>query len=131
MAMVPATTATMEQSERRNIRRRTSVMDQDIDTTVAQIQRVLERDYAHLDWRVLVSPPPRGAAAPAPELHVHARTRDFRYRCRVSRPWLLIAAAPTLQLLVAELAAEAEQRLARTEPELPAAERVREALRAA
>ena len=47
-----------------------------------------------------------------PWVFVHARTRDFRYRCRVGRPCTLVMAASTLRVLVAELAAEAEQRLA-------------------
>ncbi len=29
-----------------------------IDATAAELQQVLERDYAHLEWRVLVSPAP-------------------------------------------------------------------------
>ncbi len=87
-----------------------------IDATAAEIQQVLERDYAHLEWRVLVSPAPHGQVATEPVIHVHARTRDFRYRCRVSRPWPVVRAASTLRLLVAELAGEAEQLLAAQVP---------------
>ena len=82
-----------------------------IDATAAEMQQVLERDYAQLEWRVLLSPAPRGTAATEHQIHVHARTRDFRYRCRVSRSWPVVQAAPTLRLLVAELAREAEQLL--------------------
>ena len=85
---------------------------QAIDATVATIQQILERDYPHLEWRVRFTP-----AAPAehdadPWVVVHARTRDFQYRCRVGRPWTLVAASPTLESLVAELAAEAQRTLA-------------------
>ncbi len=83
-----------------------------IDATAAEIQQVLERDYAHLEWRVLVSPALHSTAAPEHQLHVHARTRDFRYRCRVSRPWHVVQATSSLRTLVAELAGEAEQLLA-------------------
>ena len=85
---------------------------QTIDATAAEMQQLLERDYAHLEWRVLASPAPHGTAATEHQIHVHARTRDFRYRCRVSRPWHVVRAASTLRLLVAELATEAEQLLA-------------------
>ncbi len=84
----------------------------DIETTVAQMQQWLERDYARLEWRVLVSPTPADRTANEPWVFVHARTRDFRFRCRVGRPWTTVMAAPALTLLVAELAAEAEQQLA-------------------
>ena len=83
-----------------------------IDATVAKMQQILERDYPHLEWRVRFTP-----AAPAehpanPWVVVHARTRDFQYHCRVGRSWTLVAASPTLERLVAELAAEAERALA-------------------
>ena len=83
-----------------------------IETTVAQMQQLLERDYPRLEWRVLVGPSPNPEEPTDPWVFVHARTRDFRYRCRVGRPWTTVMAAPTLRLLVAELAAEAEQHLA-------------------
>ena len=83
-----------------------------LDATAAEVQLLLERDYAHLEWRVLVSPTPGGKAATEHQIHVHARTRDFRYRCRVSRPWPVVRAASPLRLLVAEVAVEAEQLLA-------------------
>ena len=84
----------------------------DIETTVAQMQQLLERDHARLEWRVLVSPTPPDGTAKEPWVFVHARTRDFRYRCRVGRPSTTVMAALTLTVLVAELAAEAEQQLA-------------------
>ena len=83
-----------------------------IDATVAQMQHLLERDYAHLEWRVLVSPPPHGRDVGEPMIFVHARTRDFRSRCRVDRRWTTIAAGPTLEMQVAEIAAEVERALA-------------------
>ena len=85
---------------------------QDIDTTVAQLQQVLEREYAQREWRVLVSTAPSGGQTDEPWVVVHGRTRDFRYRCRVDRPWSVVRAATSLRLLVAELAAEVEQCLA-------------------
>ena len=84
----------------------------DIDVTVAQMQQLLEREYAKLEWRVLVSPTRPDGTANEPWVFVHARTRDFRYRCRVGRPWALVQGARSLRRLVADLAAEAEQRLA-------------------
>ena len=86
--------------------------NKNIDATVAQLQQLLEQEYARLEWRVLLSPAPPDGTANEPWVVVHARTRDFRYRCRVGRPCTLVMAASTLRLLVAELAAEAEQRLA-------------------
>ncbi len=86
--------------------------NKNIDATVAQMQQLLEQEYARLEWRVLLSPAPPDGTANEPWVFVHARTRDFRYRCRVGRPWTTVVAVPTLRLLVAELAAEAEQRLA-------------------
>ena len=85
---------------------------QTIDDAVAHIQQILDRDYAHLDWRVLASPPTSSEPDDEPVVSVHARTRDFRSRCRIARPWSRVLAAPTLRLLVAEVAAEAEQTLA-------------------
>jgi hypothetical protein len=86
--------------------------EQEIDATITHIQEILDRDYPHLEWRVLPSPPMPDGSSHARWLYVLARTRDFRYRCRVGRPLAVIAAASPLQLLVAELATEAEQRLA-------------------
>jgi hypothetical protein len=83
-----------------------------IDATVAQMQQLLEQEYARLEWRVLLSPAPPDGTANEPWVFVHARTRDFRYRCRVGRPWALVQGARSLRRLVADLAAEAEQRLA-------------------
>ena len=85
---------------------------QDIDTAVAQLQQVLDRDYAHHEWRVLVGSTPTTGEADEPWVFVHGRTRDFRYRCRVGRPWSVVQGIGSLRQLVAELAAEAEQRLA-------------------
>lgn len=88
--------------------RRTST----IDAPAVELQQVLVRDDAHLEWRVLVSPALRSTVAPEHQIHVHARTRDFRYRCRVSRPWDVVQATSSFRTLVAELACEAEQLLA-------------------
>lgn len=86
--------------------------DQQLDATSTQIQAILDRDYPHLEWRVLLHPPDLGRAPDARGIVVHARTRDFRYRCHVARPWTAIVAAPPLRFLVAELAAEADRLLA-------------------
>ena len=86
--------------------------NKDIEAMVAQLQQWLERDYARLEWRVLVGPSPSPAESHDPWVFVHARTRAFQYRCRVGRPWTAIAASPTLGGLVTELAAEAERLLA-------------------
>ena len=83
-----------------------------IDATVATLQAILDREYPHLEWRVLVRPEPPATPGGAPWLYVHARTRDFRTRCRVGRPWTVVTATSNLHLLVAALAAEAEQALA-------------------
>ncbi len=87
--------------------------DKAMDATAAQLQQLLEHASPHLEWRVRVSStPPQGAAAHVREIAVHARTRDFRYRCRVSRPWPVVRAARSLRELVADVATEAEQLLA-------------------
>ena len=83
-----------------------------IDATVAQMQQILDRNYAHLEWRVLAGPAPDGAGSTEPWVFVHVRTRDFRYRHRVGRRWSVIRHSPTLALMVAELATEAEHGLA-------------------
>ena len=88
------------------------MINKDIEATVAQLQQLLERDYARLEWRVLVRAAPSPAESHDPWVFVHARTRDFQYRCRIGRPWTAIAASPTLGELVTELAAEAERLLA-------------------
>ena len=89
-----------------------STTQKTIDATVATMQAILDREYPHLEWRVLVRQEPPETPGSAPWLYVHARTRDFRTRSRVGRPWTIVAATSNLQLLVAELAAEAEQALA-------------------
>ncbi len=83
-----------------------------IDTAIATLQQILDHDYVHLDWRVLASPPVDTGSEDESVVYVHARTRDFRYRCQVARPWTTVAAAPTLRLFVADVAAEAERALA-------------------
>ena len=83
-----------------------------IDATVAKMQAILDHDYPGLEWRVLFRQEPPETPGGAPWLYVHARTRDFRTRCRVGRPWTVVAASPTLHLLVAELVAEAKEALA-------------------
>ena len=79
--------------------------DKDKDATAAQLQQWLEQAYAHREWHVRVNPPPRGAAHAA-EIVVHARTRDFCYRCRVNRPWARVQGTRSLRHLVADVAAE-------------------------
>ena len=86
--------------------------NKNIDATIAQIQQLLEREYATLEWRVMLGPPPTADAAHDRWVVVHARTRDFRFRCRVSRPWAVVRAARSLRGLLADVAAEAEQLLA-------------------
>ncbi len=83
-----------------------------IDATIARMQDMLDREFPHLEWRVLFRQEPPETPGGEPWLYVHARTRDFRTRCWVGRPWTVVAASPTLRELVAELAAEAEQTLA-------------------
>ena len=83
-----------------------------IDATIATMQQILERNYPHREWRVRVSPAPPADHHADPWVVVLARTRDFQYRCRATRPWTLVAASPTLEIIVAELAAEAERALA-------------------
>jgi hypothetical protein len=51
-------------------------------------------------------------AAAKPWLFVHARTRDFRYGCRIGRSQTAVLQAPTLRFLIADLVAEVERRLA-------------------
>ncbi len=87
-----------------------------IDATVSKLQAILDRDYPHLEWRVLVRQEPPETPGGAPWLYVHARTRDFRTRSRVGRPWAIVSTSPALRLLVAELAAEAEAALAQVSP---------------
>ena len=84
----------------------------ELDTLVARMQQVLDRDYAHLEWKVLVLGAPRAETPNEPWVFVHARTRDFRYGCRIGRSRTAVVAAPTLRFLLAELVAEVEQRLA-------------------
>ena len=91
--------------------------DKDKDATAAQLQQLLEQAAPHLEWRVRVSSTPRGAAAHEREIVVHARTRDFRYRCRVSRPWARVQGTRSLRRLVSDVAAEAEQLLTDQEAE--------------
>lgn len=86
--------------------------DPDLDTLVARMQQVLERDYASLAWRVLVQAEPGAGADAEPWLFVHARTRDFRSGCRIGRSRTAVLQAPTLRFLVADLVAEVERRLA-------------------
>ena len=82
-----------------------------IDTAIATLQQILDRDYVHLEWRVLATPPVNAGSDDESIVYVHARTRDFRYRCYVAPPWTTVA-APTLRLFVADVAAEAERALA-------------------
>ncbi len=88
-----------------------SMQDTDQNTLVERMQQVLERDYAY-EWRVLVQAEPDAGASAEPWLFVHARTRDFRYGCRIGRSRMAVLQAPTLRFLVADLAAEVERRLA-------------------
>ena len=88
------------------------MQDTDLDTLVERMQQVLERDYDYLAWRVLVQAEPGAGAAAEAWLVVHARTRDFRYECRIGRSRTAVLQAPTLRFLVADLVAEVERRLA-------------------
>ncbi len=88
------------------------MQDTDLDTLVERMQQVLERDYAHLEWRVLVQAGPEGGSSAEPWFFVHARTRDFRYGCRIGRSRTEVLKAPTLRFLVADLVAEIERRMA-------------------
>ena len=83
-----------------------------IDTAITTLQQILDRDYVHLEWRVLATPPVDTGSEDESVVYVHARTRDFRFRCRVARPWSIVLSIPTLRLLVADVAAEAERTLA-------------------
>lgn len=84
----------------------------DLDTLAERMQQVLDRDYAHLLWRVLVQGDAEAEASPDPWLVVHARTRDFRSGCRIGRSRAAVLRAPTLRFLVADVVAEVERRLA-------------------
>lgn len=88
------------------------MQDTDMDALAERMQQVLERDYVHLEWRVLVPAEGGVPSSPASGIVVHARTRDFRYGCRVERPRTMVLQAPTLRFLVAEVVAEVEHRLA-------------------
>ena len=59
---------------------------QAIDDTIVSIQQILDRDYANLEWRVLSSQPASSELPDEPFVYVHARTCDFRHRCRIARP---------------------------------------------
>ena len=83
------------------------MQDTDLDTLVERMQQVLERDYAYLEWRVLVQAEPNAGGIAEPWLFVHARTRDFRYGCRIGRSRTAVLQASTLRFLVADLVAEA------------------------
>jgi hypothetical protein len=83
------------------------MQDAELDLITERMQQVLERDYAYLEWRVLVQPD----ADAELWLFVHARTRDFRSGCRIGRSRTAVLQAPTLRFLVAELVAEVERRL--------------------
>ncbi len=87
-----------------------------IDTILAQLQQLLERDYPHLEWRVRFDPAMTGQPAGEPTVAVSARTRDFRHRHRVERQWTAITASPALEGLVAEIAAEVERVLGQQVP---------------
>ena len=65
-----------------------------IDTAIATLQQILDRDYVHLEWRVLASPPVNAESDDESIVYVHARTRDFRYCSRVARPWSMVLATP-------------------------------------
>lgn len=81
----------------------------DIETTLAAMQHLLDHDYTHLEWRVMRTWP---TADIEPVVYVHARTRDFRFRCRIDRPWQAARTAQALSVFVADIAAEAEHILA-------------------
>lgn len=91
---------------------RMGMQDTDLDTLVEPMQQVLERDYAYLEWRVLVQADAERGPSAEPWLVVHARTRDFRYGCRIGRSRTAVLQAPTLRFLIADLVAEVERRLA-------------------
>ena len=80
-----------------------------INTTLAKIQQLLERDYPHLEWRVRFNPATTGRPAGEATIAVSARTRDFRSRHRIEHRWAAVAATPTLEGVVAEIAREAEE----------------------
>jgi hypothetical protein len=88
------------------------MQDTDLNVIAERMQQVLERDYAYLEWRVLVQAESGAGADAEPCLFVHARTRDFRYGCRIGRSRTAVLQAPTLRFLVADLVAEVEGRLA-------------------
>ncbi len=87
-----------------------------IEMTLTRIQELLEHDYPHLEWRVRFHPATTGQPAAEATIAVSARTRDFRSRHRLERPWAAVAASPTLEAMVAEIAAEAERVLAQQDP---------------
>jgi PhoPQ-activated pathogenicity-related protein len=88
------------------------MQDTDLNVIAERMQQVLERDYAYLEWRVLMQSEAGAEADAESWLFVHARTRDFRYGCRIGRSRTAVLQAPTLRFLVADLVAEVEGRLA-------------------
>ena len=86
--------------------------DADPNTIAEHLQQLLEREYGHLAWHVVVQAELGTGGTAEPWLFVHARTRDFRAGCRIGRAWSAVVKAPTLRFLAAELVAEAERRVA-------------------
>jgi hypothetical protein len=84
--------------------------EKDIETIAAEMQRLLDRDYAHLEWRILLSPLPGGDETREREVHVHVRTRDFRSRGRVSRSWSAVRAARSLRSFATSVNGEGRTR---------------------
>ncbi len=59
-----------------------------IDATVAQMQQILDREYPHLEWRVLAGPASGQTAEGEIWVFVHVRTRDFRFYKVTMNYWL-------------------------------------------
>ena len=55
-----------------------SIQDTELDKVVEHMQQVLEREYAYLEWRVLVQTESGAGTAAEPWVFVHARTRGVR-----------------------------------------------------
>jgi hypothetical protein len=88
------------------------MQDTDLNIIAERMQQVLNREYASLEWHVLVQAEPGAGAAAEPWFFVYARTRDFQYGWRIGRSQTAVLQAPTLRFLVADLVAGVERRLA-------------------
>jgi len=81
-----------------------------INATITLLQQVLDNDYGQFEWRVMLDP---DAPASEPTLLIHARTRDFQRRCRLTRQLPHATDQLSLQHVVTGIITEADALLAR------------------